>query len=198
MDKEKIKLVAIMGKSASGKDSILRKLPIVLSENEIPSNQIVSCTTRPMRTSEKEGVDYFFLTPEDFAEKVLKGKMLEAVVFRDWVYGTELDSLDKDLINIGIFTPDGIYGLKEDDRLDLCVIEINCSDKERMIRSFNREEFPDIEEIFRRFMADREDFADIEFSRLIVKNNDGQNLDSVVSQCCEVIKRHWPNMGKNE
>lgn len=57
----KLKVVAIMGKAGSGKDTILRALV-----NKFPDryNEIVSCTTRPPREGEQEGVNYHFLTVE--------------------------------------------------------------------------------------------------------------------------------------
>ena len=57
---------------------------------------IVSCTTRPPRDYEVDGVDYHFLTPDQFAEKVLDGSMLEAASFNGWFYGTAISELDAD------------------------------------------------------------------------------------------------------
>ena len=72
-----IKVITLFGPSSSGKDTlakILAKRPDV--------NEIVSCTTRPKRDYEKEGIDYYFLSVEDFTKKVLNGSMLEATEFR--------------------------------------------------------------------------------------------------------------------
>jgi len=48
----------------------------------------VSCTTRPIRTGEKDGVDYFFLTPSEFAMKMKEGEMLETADVYGHLYGT--------------------------------------------------------------------------------------------------------------
>jgi guanylate kinase len=48
----------------------------------------VSCTTRPIRTGEKDGVDYFFLTPSEFAKKIKEGDMLETADVYGHLYGT--------------------------------------------------------------------------------------------------------------
>jgi len=48
----------------------------------------VSCTTRPIRTGEKDGVDYFFLTPSEFAKKRKEGEMLETADVYGHLYGT--------------------------------------------------------------------------------------------------------------
>ncbi|NDB94781.1 MAG: guanylate kinase [Verrucomicrobia bacterium] len=48
----------------------------------------VSCTTRPIRTGEKDGVDYFFLTPSEFTKKMKEGEMLETADVYGHLYGT--------------------------------------------------------------------------------------------------------------
>ena len=48
----------------------------------------VSCTTRPQRPGEKDGVDYFFLTPADFEKKMKSGEMLEYADVYGHYYGT--------------------------------------------------------------------------------------------------------------
>jgi len=48
----------------------------------------VSCTTRPIRTGEKDGVDYFFLTPSEFAKKMKEGERLETADVYGHLYGT--------------------------------------------------------------------------------------------------------------
>lgn len=74
----KIKIVALFGPSSSGKDTLAKQLATYQNISEI-----VSCTTRPQRDYEQEGIDYYFLTNEQFAEKVMNGSMLEATSFRD-------------------------------------------------------------------------------------------------------------------
>ena len=88
--------------------------------------------------------------------------MIEAAIFRDWVYGTPYDSLDKNKINIGVFNPSGIETMRWNRNIDLKVFYLLCSDKKRLIRQLNREKNPDIDEIFRRYQTDREDFFDLD------------------------------------
>ena len=103
------KLIILMGKAGSGKDTILRE---VVKQNP-DMHEVVSCTTRPPREGEVDGVNYHFLTGEQFGAKVLKNEMLEATCFNDWFYGTSFDSLDKNKVNIGAFNPTGVESLKE-------------------------------------------------------------------------------------
>ena len=163
----KIKIIALFGESGSGKDTIQQFLV-----EKIPnSHNIISCTTRPKRDYEKHGKDYYFLSEKDFGEKVLNCSMLEATSFRNWMYGTAIDALDKNKINIGVFNIEGIECLLQDSRLSILPIYIKTDDKVRLMRSLTREDEPDCAEICRRFLSDKKDFSDIPFFSLIYKNN---------------------------
>lgn len=148
-------IIALIGKAGAGKDTIARDL----AHRNPNWNMIVSCTTRPMRDNEVEGESYYFLTNEQFAEKVLNGDMLEATYFNEWHYGTMASSL-KEGVNIGVFNPEGFDCLTSSPLEDVIVYGyyIVCSDKERMLRQLNRENKPNVSEICRRYFADEEDF----------------------------------------
>ena len=156
---EKIKILALFGKSASGKDSIQKWITTNYPQL---TNKIVSCTTRPPRSGEQDGVDYFFLSDEEFAKKVLDGSMLEATSFREWFYGTALDQLDPDKINVGVFNITGVECILDDPRLDVVPVWIHASDRTRLRRSLDREDNPDCKEICRRFLADEKDFDEMD------------------------------------
>ena len=167
-------IIALIGEAGSGKDSIMQN---ILKKRPLQFNEIISCTTRPMREGEAEGVNYFYLTPEEFAGKVLNGEMLEATSFNDWFYGTSYDSLRSDCTNIGVFNPDGIRAMSEMPDVDVTIFKIACSDKVRLLRQLNREENPNVDEIIRRYKTDKEDFYDLEFKYTEIENNDEEDLD---------------------
>lgn len=164
----KIKVVALFGKSASGKDTIQKWL---VSQFPVATHGIVSCTTRAKRDYEEEGKDYFFLTNETFAQKVLDGSMLEATEFNGWFYGTPIEGLQPGVINIGVFNPTGIESLKADSRLEVLPIYVTAEDWTRLRRSLNREAKPNCHEICRRFFTDEDDFKDFEFDYCILDND---------------------------
>lgn len=175
-------IIALTGMAGVGKDkmlkAVLKRMPGL--------HEIVSCTTRPMREGEKEGVNYFYLTKEQFAEKVLNMEMLEATCFNDWFYGTALQSLDETVVNIGVFNPDGIDALLESPLVNVKVYYVQATDKNRLIRQLNREENPDVDEIVRRFKADKENFADIDYEYEVLPNNTMEDfwaaVEKIVSQ----------------
>lgn len=172
------KIIAIMGKAGSGKDSIMQG---VLKQNP-HLHEIVSCTTRPPREGEKDGVNYHFLTGEEFADRVVNGEMLEATCFNDWFYGTGYESLRSDCVNIGVFNPTGVESLMAHPDVLVRVFYVRASDKERLLRQLNRETDPDVAEIIRRYTADMIDFADIDFPHLELWNNTRSDFDANVAR----------------
>lgn len=178
---EKYTIIALMGKAGSGKDTIMRALLKQPAFKEaVP---IISCTTRPRREKEQNGVDYHFLTNEEFTNKILSGDMLEATVFNDWCYGTSLENLSKDKINIGVFNPEGVGLLRGNSNINLKLIYIEANDKDRLLRQLNREKNPDVHEIIRRYSADEMDFTEEEIQYLepdcFITNNDGGSVNHI-------------------
>lgn len=146
-----------MGAAGVGKSAVLHALM-----TQAPRfHEIISCTTRPPREGEVDGINYHFLSHDDFAEQINQGKMMEVAIFRGWCYGTSFDNLAPDNINVGVFNPSGIAMLMDDSNIDLFPVWIQASDKTRLLRQLNREHNPDVKEIIRRYSTDEEDFSDI-------------------------------------
>ena len=171
------KIIAIMGEAGSGKDSLMQEI----LKLEPSFHEIISCTTRPKREKDIEGVTYYFYTPEQFGDRVLHDEMLECTVFNDWFYGTSFDSVRSDgVINIGVFNPTGVESLLARPDCRVLVFWIKTNDKIRLLRQLNREEDPDVREVVRRFQADYDDFDDLEFEMTILKNDDLSDLEANV------------------
>ena len=167
----KNKLIALIGKSGSGKDTILQQLDI--NDNV---HSIVSCTTRPMRQGEIPDYSYHFLTPELFNEYDRSGQLLESTYFKGWHYGTPKYEIKKDKINVGVFNPAGIHSLLKQPDIDLTVYYITASDKTRLLRQLNREDNPDVEEIIRRYGTDQNDFSHINFEYTELRNESSGDI----------------------
>ena len=80
----KYKVVALMGKAGAGKDRLLAEIIKIAEPTWF--KKIVNCTTRPIREHEVDGINYYYLTHEQFTEKVLNGDMIEAAEFNNWFY----------------------------------------------------------------------------------------------------------------
>lgn len=152
----KFKIVAIIGEAGSGKDTLLNAL--IEGDLNNKYHRVISYTTRKPRANEVNGKDYFFITDSEFTDLILQDKMLEATVFNNWVYGTGVDGLDENKINIGVFNPEGIETLSEMNNVELFIIRCMCPNKERLLRQLHREPDPDVDEIVRRYLADKSDF----------------------------------------
>jgi guanylate kinase len=79
------KIVVVTAPSGAGKSTIARRVL-----EDIPEMQFsVSATTRPPRPSERDGIDYFFLTEQAFRERIDAGDLLEyEEVYPGRLYGT--------------------------------------------------------------------------------------------------------------
>ncbi len=90
------RLVIFSGPSGAGKTTLLRKL---LESSNQPLRMSVSATTRPPRPGEQDGVDYHFLTPEEFEKRRSAGEFLECfeVFGRGYWYGTLRETVSASL-----------------------------------------------------------------------------------------------------
>jgi len=78
------KIIVIVAPSGTGKSTLIKRLM-----DEISSLKwSVSCTTRPKRTGEKDGVDYFYITTKDFESRIEKNEFIEWAKVHSNYYGT--------------------------------------------------------------------------------------------------------------
>ncbi len=80
-------LIVMSAPSGAGKTTLCDRL--LQDYPEISYS--VSCTTRPPRGTEEDGIDYFFVTPEEFEARVKKGLFLENAIVHGNRYGTLAD-----------------------------------------------------------------------------------------------------------
>ena len=189
------KIIALCGKSGVGQDSLMMA---VFSHLEKYLNPIISHTTRPRREKEIADKNYHFVSEDEFLTLIDENKMLETTSFNNWYYGTSINSLSNDKINIGIFNPDGIISLLEDNRIELEIYYITAKGKTRLIRQLNREENPNVDEIIRRYSAD-----EIQFQKMnniecnIMINETFGDYMNIVNSICQKV-RQWAEMDQNK
>ncbi len=87
-------LVVISGPSGVGKGTVRKALFNMPKHNLVYS---VSMTTRDKREGEVDGVDYYFVSKEEFAKRRKEGKFLETAEFVGNYYGTPLDKVNEQL-----------------------------------------------------------------------------------------------------
>lgn len=187
---DKYKIVALFGEAGSGKDYIQKKI-IETDFGKENLSEIISCTTRPPREGEIDGVHYHFIpTAAEFFNWYNLSRWIEFTSFRNWWYGTSIEHLNKNKINIGVFNIKGINQILEDEEIDCLPIRICCYDKIRLIRQLNREVIPDCMEICRRFQTDYKDFSNIPFEYKGVLNHTNEIIP-VLDTIEELIKEKW-------
>lgn len=161
------KIFYIMGKSASGKDHFFEAL---LRDPKLGLKPMVLYTTRPIRSSERNGREYFFVDEEKLVKLRLAGRIIEERVYQTiagpWYYFTaDEGQIDLDGGNyLGIGTLESFGKMKEyfgEERI--CPIYVETEDGIRLGRALKREEKQDppaYAEMCRRFLADCEDFSE--------------------------------------
>lgn len=161
------KIVYLMGKSGAGKDTIYKQ---VLENKEISFCKIIPYTTRPIRVGETNGVEYFFTDEKEFLELKEKAKLIEDRVYHTcmgvWRYFTvkdeQIDLEHNNYLMIG--TLESYIRTREFFGADSMIpILIDLDDGIRLQRALDREktqEYPQYNEMCRRFLADEEDFRE--------------------------------------
>lgn len=149
-------MILLIGKSCAGKDTIQKELIKMGMES------IVSYTTRPPRQGETEGVEYHFISKEEFLEKERQGFFAETTSYNvatgeTWYYGSAVEDLTND--KVIIVNPYGLSQLKK--LYSLNPISFYITSSEETIWNRLRERGDNAAEARRRLKADDEDFCNI-------------------------------------
>lgn len=160
------KIICLMGKSSSGKDTIFKR---IMDEDRFSLRTIVPYTTRPIRAGERDGVEYHFTDEAGYQALLADGKVIEGRAYHTclglWRYFTvadeEIDPENHSYLVIGTLESyvqlRRYYGTEK-----VLSVMIELDDGERLQRALDRERSqhePKYEEMCRRFLADAEDFA---------------------------------------
>lgn len=157
-------MIVLVGESASGKSSIER----YLVEN-YEYNKVVSYTTRSPRPNEVDGVDYHFISVEQFLSLKEQGFFAEAAVYNNWHYGTAKEDCTDD--KIAVLTPHGLRQISKVYGINVTSFYINVPRRDRLIKLLQRGD--SIEESYRRNLSDVGQFDGIEDEVNYVIHNDG-------------------------
>lgn len=160
------RLICLMGKSSTGKDTIYKKL---LERKDLTLRTVVPYTTRPIRVGEQDGREYHFTDEKGFMALKESGKVVEDRAYETchglWRYFTVDDGAislnESDYLVIG--TLEAYRKLREYfGEAKVLPVLVELDDGERLSRALRRErkqEHPKYEEMCRRFLADSEDFS---------------------------------------
>ena len=190
------KIVYLMGKSSSGKDTVYKRL---LEQEELLFHTVVLYTTRPIRAGETDGVEYHFTDEAGFQKLMREGRVIEDRLYHtvqgEWRYFT--------VVQKGDFQEDGNYlmigTLESYEKVRayfggerMVPVFIDLDDGVRLQRALDREraqEVPQYEEMCRRFLADEQDFSEEKIKRAgIGKRFVNDDLDGCLSEILDYIK----------
>ena len=193
-----MRIVYLIGKSSVGKDTIYQIL-----KKKMNLKTYVMYTTRPIRTGEKNGIDYYYLKQEEMEKYIneIDSKVMEYrtynTVYGPWTYATIMDKQfesDNDLLMEGTLESYNAVRMyfENDKKINVIPIYIEVDDGIRLERALKREkeqENPKYEELCRRFLADSQDFSEEKIEESgIEKRFQNINLDDCVKEIIEYIK----------
>lgn len=174
-------IVILIGKSASGKSTIEKEL-----NKHFGFERCVSCTTRPPRKGEVDGIDYYFLTDENFEEMKKDGMFLESAKYREWNYGVTVDEVVGKEKAVLIVESHGLAQILADKRIDPFVVYVDTEDRIRYIRQLYRGD--DIIEVALRSERDKACFQGVaEKADLVVSNNEWSSDESNPYEVAKLI-----------
>lgn len=186
-------ITILIGKSASGKDAILRNL-----KRNFCFTPLISTTSRPMRENEVDGVDYKFVSTQTFKYMIEIGCFIEYRSYNTlvngepdvWYYGMQTFDLEPDTNHVTILDVDGAREfVKYFGRDNVRVIYIHADDDVRKSRAEKRGSFDETEWI-RRLNDDAVKFSwDVcsDIVDLRIDNNGGLSLDYITHEIYKFI-----------
>lgn len=161
------KLFYIMGKSATGKDTIYE---YVLAQSELALKPLVMYTTRPIRANETDGVQYHFVTEEEYHAMDAESRVIEMRMYHTvhgpWYYFTaDGSAIDLDRYNyLALGTLESFQKVRAyygEERVLPIYIEVEDGNRlERALKRERKQNHPNFSEVCRRYLADEEDFSE--------------------------------------
>ena len=188
------KMLYLMGKSSTGKDTVYRKL---MEWKQLELKRVVPYTTRPIRLGESEGKEYHFTDDEGYELLVKQGKVIESRAYHTyhglWRYFTvdngEIDLRENNYLIIGTlesYVKTADYFGKE----KVLPILLELNDGVRLQRALDRErkqENPRYQEMCRRYLADAEDFSE---EKIAEAGIDKRFMNDDLERCIADIKEY--------
>ncbi len=179
-------LIVISGPSGVGKDTIIQRM----KERNLPFHFVVTATTRPPRPEEVHGVDYYFVSHDQFAEMIEKGELLEyAIVYNDYK-GIPKEQVRQALASgKDVIMRVDVQGAATVRKLspEAVLIFVTVSDEEEMIRRLMARKTETPEGLKLRIATARQELTRVGEFDYVVVNRDN-HLDETVDTILAIIK----------
>lgn len=170
-------MIILVGESASGKSTIEKILA-----DEYGYKRTVSYTTRPPRDGEVNGVDYYFISEDEYTEKFHSGYFVETGAYNGWFYGTTREQYDEN--TVCVLTPHGLRQIKKNfGENNISTFYIKVPRRDRLIKILQRGD--NVDEAIRRNQSDVGQYDGIEDEVDFVIEND--NYKKSPKECAKEI-----------
>ncbi|MCF0116916.1 MAG: AAA family ATPase [Bacilli bacterium] len=167
-------MIILVGASASGKTATALEL-----QRKYGLIKAVTTTTREKRVGETNGVDYFFITREEFLKRNKEGKFVETTLYNDNFYGCGIDQVSDE--RIIVLDPNGLHAFKQLKDDHIITFFITCSDELRESRMRSRGDKE--EKIKQRLENDIIDFDPRKIGKVDFKiNTDNLTIEQVADE----------------
>ena len=186
-------VIVLIGESANGKSTTEKIL-----NKKYHYDKTVSYTTRKPRIGEKDGVDYHFITKDDFIEKLNKNFFAEVGVYKGDYYGSTINEY-KDH-TVCVLTPHGMRQIKKSlrDKFDIVTFYLRVDERDRLIKALQRGD--EINEVFRRYQSDVGMFDGVADEVDYIIENSGYTMqaEGVADEIIEILYRRAYKEYKDE
>ena len=141
-------MIVITGASATGKSVAAKGL------EQYGFKKAITTTTRLPREGEIDGVDYFFISKDEFLQRLKDNQLVEYTLYNDNYYGCGVDQVSDD--KVIVTDPNGLHAFKKLNKENLVTFLLLCDDETREKRMINRGDKPD--KVIERLTNDKKDF----------------------------------------
>ena len=179
-------LIVISGPSGVGKDSVIQRM----KDRKLPFHFVVTATTRPPRPNEKHGVDYFFVSREEFARMIEQDELLEyAYVYNDYKGIPKAQVRQALASGQDVIMRVDVQGAATIRKLcpEALLIFLTTRDEQELVRRLQARQTESPEELNLRIAMARKELKRIQEFDYVVVNREAQ-LDQTVETIQAIIK----------
>ena len=173
-------MIILTGASASGKTVTALNL-----QKRFGLIKAITTTTREMRTGETNGVEYFFITKEEFKKRLAENKFVEHSIYNENYYGCGIDQVSDN--KIVVLDPNGLHSFLKLNNKNIVSFLLVADEKTRESRMIERGDKK--ENITLRLKNDVNDFSLEKIGKVdFVVNTQNKTIDEVSEMIYKLYK----------
>ncbi len=182
-------LIVISGPSGVGKDSVIESM----RARGMPFHFVITATTRTPRAEEKQGVDYFFLSKDEFAEMIENGELLEyAIVYNDYKGVPKKQVREALQSGLDVVMRVDVQGADSVQKLapEALLIFLTTQNEEELVKRLKARQSEDPQGLNLRIATARQELRKIDQFDFIVVNKDKELEETVDTIEAIIIAEH--------